>query len=425
MQLNKDIKLLGWLKSKRSSGKIEFLDIVDSSGEIGAVLENGTNKLINKISNILPESSIKISGKLKLNPKGIKEIALSDIDLIGTAEINISPRPRMNFKIFETKYADYVLKNRHLFIRNPKLVSVLRIKHNMLHCIRNYLHAEGFTEIDTPILTQATYYEDSATFPINYFGTKVFLSQCAGLYLNAALPAFEKVYTITPAFRAQPSRSPRHNPEFWHIKGQMAFTDLQDIAKFTENLIYESSKIVSTCTKDLATLGVSINYDKFLPPYEKISYDEALNLLAKKNLKLKWGTSLGADEEKILSKEFEKPFFIWGMPARVEPFPYKIDESNPKITKTADLLAPDGYGEILGIAEFISNPKDLINRMKDTGKYAQIDRLQWALDLRKYGCVPHTGFGIGVERLLRWLLKLHHIRDTIPFPRLYNRIPYP
>lgn len=424
-----EIELLCWVKSIRNLGGIIFLTLEDSTGMLEAYVEKrkASSKLFSKISNIKPESSIRIEGILSKKPEtNNKELIITDVEIIGQASLNLYPRPRNNFNIFESKYVDYILRKRHLFIRNNKLAAVFKTKHIMLKGIREWLDKQGFIEIDTPILTQATLYDDNSTFCVDYFGTPVYLSQCAALYLGAAVHVFEKVYTITPAFRAEPSRSPRHNPEFWHVKGQIAFSNLEDIITFVENMIFNISKYVNkNCKKYLEILGVSIDINKLKPPYPRITFDEALEILATHGIELDWGKSIGADEEKVLSRYFETPFFVTYLPSAIEPFPYRKNPTRPETTLTADLLAPCGYGEILGVAEFIHKPDDLIQRMKEKGKYEKLKRFEWYYELKRYGSVPHAGFGMGVERLLRWLLKLKHVRDTFLFPRLYHRIPYP
>jgi len=427
-------KILGWLKSKRHLGGIIFLEIEDSTGSVKVIVERNHIELdgFNTILKMPRESCVEILFKMrKVKDTLQKELIARKIKIISEATLHVDPYPRDNFTdIFNEKHSekqiDSLLKRRHLFLRNPKLKAVIKIKAILLEAIRKYLKANKFLEIDTPILTQATLYRDSNTFEVDYFGTKTYLSQCAGLYLEAALPAFEKVYTITPAFRSELSKSPRHNPEFWHAKAQLAFCNYEEMMKFVENMLYNIAKHISKKAKtELKILEVVIDLEKLRPPYPKISYTEALNFLNKKGLNLKWGTSLNEKAEKVISHRFDKPVYVTGMPRAVEPFPYLVDDLNPRSTKTADLIATDGYGEILGIAEFIYKPDELIKRLKECGKFSEIKRFEWYLELKQYGSVPHSGFGMGVERVLRWLLKLPHVRDTFPFPRLYHRKPYP
>jgi asparaginyl-tRNA synthetase len=424
---HKSVTIYGWLKNKRCYGGILFLNIVDSTGEIEVTLEkkNTTKLFFDKIKRLSTESSLKVKGIFHKKDNK-KEIIAKDIEIINEATLKISPSPRSNADIFNHKYLDYTLKKRHLFIRNKKTMSIIRVKSVLLQVIREWFKLAKFIEIDTPILTKTTLYEDSATFSVDYWGKQVYLSQCAGLYIGAAIPAFEKVFAITPAFRAQPSRSSRHNPEFYHVKGQVAFFDLEETIIFIENMVYYITKNINKlCKKDLDILGVDIKVLNLKPPYPRIKYEEALFLLKKEGLILKWGKSLNEEAEKIISNKFNKPVFVTNMPCEVEPFPYLKDPKDPRTTKTADLIAPDGYGEIMGLAEFIYKYEDLIERIKEKNKHSQIKRFDWYIELMQYGNVPHSGFGMGLERLLRWLLKLDHVRDTFLFPRLYHRDPYP
>lgn len=428
-KLNQKVVLFGWIKSIRHHSSIIFLDIVDSTGEIKCIFkEDGQKDLFEKVSGLNPESVVKIEGLFVKSTHNKREVVIKNLKIINPSKLNITPKPRDNFDIFNNRYADLILRQRHLYLRNPKLMAVFKSKDHILKTFREFFHKEKFIEVDTPILTQATLYGDKSTFDVDYFGTKVYLSQCAGLYLEALCNVFERVYTVTPAFRNEKSRSPRHNPEFWHIKGQVAFASLEDVMGLLEEVIYYVGKSLSrSCKEELEILETKIDVGRLKPPYPRISYDDAVKILNEKGKKFKWGKNLGPDEEKIISNKFKTPFFIVGIPRSLEPFPYQIDDDNPKITKTADLLAPDGFGEILGVAEFIYKSKNLIERMKEptNNKLKDMKRLKWFCELKEIGCAPHSGFGMGIERVLRWLLNLNHIRDTFTFPRLYHRIPYP
>ena len=422
------VDLFCWIKNIRNLGGIIFLDLLDSTGDIGAFIKKDSSSLevFKKIVGLSIESSVRVSGIIQKNKNSKKEIEIKDCEIIGKALLNIEPSPRKDFNIFDKKYVDFILSKQHLFIRNQKIANVIKIKSALLESFRQWFKIQGFIEIDTPILTQSNLYEDDATFEIDYFKTKTYLSQCASLYLNSAISAFEKVFTITPAFRKQPSKSPRHNPEFWHVKAQAAFYSLDDMIAFTEEMILNVFTFIKDkAQKELSYFDINLDIENLKPPYPQISYDEALKILKKEGIKIKWGKSLNEKAEKVLSDKFKKPVFIKKMPKTIEPFPYVVDELNPDLTMTADLLADNGYGEILGLAEFIYNPEKLISRMKDTNKYTQLERFKWYLELKQFGDVPASGFGLGIERFLRWMLKLPHVRNAFLFPRLYHRKPYP
>jgi len=428
---NKKVELLGWIKSKRDLGNTVFLDVTDSSGSIQVIIKKDvlTPEMFLEIKKAHVESVVKVSGIVVTNlSRNTKEISAKDFEVISPATLNVSPHPRKDFDIFNPKYTDLILSDRHLFLRNEKIMAILKFKCNFINIIHEWFKKQDFTHIDAPILTQALLYDDKSAFKIDFFGTELFLTQCVAFYLEAAINAFEKVYNLTPSFRAEHSRSTRHLAEFWHLKAEIAFANFNDMLKFSEKTFYYIIKnSIEKNKKELKTLNVSIDIDKLKPPYPKITYDKAIDILQSKGSKIEWGKSLGADEEKILSYEFEVPFFVTGLPSSVEPFPFAADPLNLKITKTADLITPDGYFEVLGIAEKIHKPDELLRRMKEVGKATKslIERYKWYIELRNYGCAPHSGLGMGIERVIRWMLKLPHVRDVISFPRLYGRLPYP
>ena len=427
-QTGDSVEIQCWIKSKRTSGSIAFFEIEDSTGSISTTIQKDAigNPLFNEIYKITKESSVSIKGIVQNSPShNQKEINVTKLEIINKATKVLSPSPRELKNPFKSKLANQILSNRHLYIRNSKIASVMRIKHKMLISLREWLNNDSFVEIDTPILTQSNVYDNVNTFDTDYFGTTVYLSQCAGLYLGAAIPALEKVYTVTPAFRKESSKSPRHNPEFYHLKGQMAFYNLEETINLTEKMIYHTvTSLKSLCKDDFNNLNVDLDTDMYKPPYPKITYLESLNILKSNGINIKIGQSLNEKAEQCIADKFNRPVFVVNMPAEVEPFPYMLTEDK-RFTKTADLLIPNGFGEILGVAEFIYDHEELINRMKEKNKNPDTNSLNWYINLTEFGNVPRGGFGMGVERFLRVLLKLDHIRDCFLFPRLYDRKPYP
>jgi len=429
----REVVIFGWIKSKRISKGVIFLDVVDSSGEIQVVVSEKEKASFKIAKNINVESSVRIEGILNSSKKNL-EVGAKKIKLIGDASLELSPRPRQDFDIFDSKYADYVLKNRHLFLRNKKLQAVFRFKHKFLFNLHKWFTGRGFLFLDAPVLTELLLYEDESAFKLDYSDKvkgkqEVFLSQCNTFQLEAAIHAFEKVYNITPSFRAEHSKSSRHLREYWHLKVEIAWATLDDLIETAGNMLYEVSKATAEeCKEDLKILGVKIDLGKLKPPYKQITYDEALKIINATDHKMEWGKSFGVEEEKILTKKFGEVFlFIRGIPCNAEGFPFSKDPSNLKITKTCDLIAPEGFGELLGTAEKIMDKKELLERMGEKGKNTpdQLERYKWYLDLRDYGIIPHGGIGMGVERVIRYLLKIPHVRDTISFPRLYGRYPNP
>ncbi|PIV19954.1 MAG: hypothetical protein COZ69_04385 [Deltaproteobacteria bacterium CG_4_8_14_3_um_filter_45_9] len=426
MEVGQIVEILGWVASKRNMGKIVFLDLADSTGKIQATVSKGIDSnIFLKARELAPESSVRVEGVVKKLRKS-KEIEVKVIELICDASPHVVPQPRSSFDIFDKKLVDLILTKRHLYLRNERLMAVLKFRHKLIEIFREWFRKEGFIEIHAPILTQLPLYDDDTLFSLDFFGERIFLTQCVAFYLESAVCAFEKVYNINPSFRAEKSRGKRYLAEFWHIKAEIAFADFNDIIAFTEGMIsYVIRRIRAESKDELKILKVDIEESRLTKtPYPRITYDEALNSLKAMNTIKEWGKSLSDMDVSSLSKAFDTPFWVTGNPRRIEAFPYKIDPSNTQLTKTADLIATEGFGELLGVAEKIWQRNELLERMKEKGKDSD-ERYRWYLELRQFGSIPHSGFGMGIERLIRWLLRLGHVRDAIPFPRLFRRHPNP
>ena len=421
---HENVTLYCWISNKSVYKDFFYLKVVDSTGEVGVIVKNNSLQEY-ELANIreLPcESSVKVIGRAKINSAGDLELLAERVEIINTASKPLSPRPRQAFDILSNKYTNYILNNRHLFVRNPKVACILKSRYILKRVFQNWFEENGFIEIDTPLLTQTTLYDDNSTFSVDYFGTTVYLSQCASLYLESAMYAFERVYTITPAFRAEKSRSSRHNPEFFHVKGQIAFCDVEDMMSFIEKMLCEIAlEFYKRAIKEIKVLGVEVDSSFLDSSFPRVTYREVEEILNSAGVPMGKDQSLSSKHEAVLKEYFKTPFFVTGLPKSTEPFPYATFDED--YTLTADLIAPGGYGEILGIAQFITDSDELKRRLLEKGKLNS--RFEWYQELLTYGAVPHCGFGLGFERLLRWLLKLPHIRDTFAFPRLYNRKPYP
>jgi asparaginyl-tRNA synthetase len=444
-----EVELLSWVKSRRDLGQIVFLDLCDSTGTIQAVAKSGegsdascdtgsslavavrkTNasqagaKVFSTAKTLSVESSVRAVGNLQCGPSGL-ELHLSSLDIIGNAPADFSPRPHSVIDVTDERLADHLLRNRHLYIRNEKVATILLFRHRMMGAIHEWFRRKGFIEITAPILTAAPLYEDRNAMSLEVNGENIFLTQCVGFYLESAVHAFEKVYNIGPSFRAEETRSKRHLMEYWHIKGELAWVNLEDLFLIVEDLI---SSVVGFCADECVdieqVLGTRMCVDGLSVPFPRISYVDAVRRLNQLGIPFEFGTSMGSLEEAALSKQFASPFWITGIPRKVEPFPYVIDKDDPRVTMTADLIATNGYGELLGIAEKSADLAEIEERMAEKGKTGDT-RYDWVRQLREFGCVPHGGFGIGVERLIRWLLDVPHVRDTIPFPRTFRRKVYP
>lgn len=422
------VELLGWVVAKRNHGKVVFFDLTDSTAGIQIIVKGESNEsLLSIVQQIRPESAVRVVGIIARLENSI-EILAESIEIIGgvSTDLETSPRPRMQFDIFSKSYTDLVLRKRHLYLRNPHLMAILRFRYKFLQIIHEWFGGNGFIEIQTPVLSRVALYEDSSVFKVSYYGEEVFLNQCSAFYLESAVHAFEKVYNISPSFRAEESKSPRHLAEYWHLKGEIAFAGLEDIIVFTETTISEFVRqIALKCREELNCLGIELNAESLrVVPYPRLTYREAFEQLQKAGLEPEWLSSFSDKELSLLSNEFNSPFWIIGQPRKIEPFPYELSETDSEFTKTADLIAPEGFGELLGVAEKIFQPEPLLQRMREKGREND-SRYDWYAELREFGSVPHSGFGMGIERFLRWILRLNHVRDAIAFPRLSGRSIYP
>jgi len=426
--INDYIELFGWVKSKRKLKNKMFFDLADSTGEVQIVVPKEISNY-DKLCKILPESAVKVKGK-KIKRNGKIEILALEVKNLANATFTITPSPRTNFNIFDNKYANHVLDNRHLYLRNEKISAVISFKSKFIFEVHKYFQEKGFVFLEAPVLTKLLLYDDSTAFKLKWSESEdVWLSQCCTFQLESAICSHEKVYNITPSFRAEKSRSNRHLREYTHLKVEIAWVNLDDLIKLAEDSLYSFSKnAIINSNKELETLGIDFNPDVFKPPYQKTTYDEAVEILHSKGKEFKWGKSLSTSDEIILTKEFgDKLLWVEGVPCSAEGFPFKRNPDNLKITRTCDLISPNGFGELLGTAEKITDEKELLIRMKEKGKATpeQLKRYQWYVDLRKYGLPPHGGIGMGIERVIRFILKLPHVRDAMSFPRLYGRSPNP
>lgn len=420
-----EVELSGWIGAKRCHGKVLFLDICDSTGKIQVVVaeSNVTTEIYCLAMQWSIESGVTLKGLLTHSTKGQREIIVGSIVLIGGVTKDFSPHPRSEIDIFDESMIPHLLDNRHIYLRNPKIMAILQFRDCLMHHMRTWFHKNRYTSIDAPILTPVPLYDDGTAMSIIVHKEKVFLTQCVGYYLEAAVHAFEKVFNIGPSFRGEEGRSKRHLMEYWHIKAEVAWCNLDEIIGSVESII---SYLTEKCQEEQAfkiqkVLGTSICTDGLLTPYPRISYEEAVELLKTRGMIMEFGKSFGSDEEAELSKLFPgRPFWITGIPKSIEPFPYVVDKSDTRITRVADLIASNGYGELLGTAEKISDLQMLDERLKDKGKNSD-PRFEFVRDVHQVGCVPHAAFGMGVERMIRWMINIPHVRDAIPFPRTYKR----
>jgi len=417
----KEIEIRGWLYNRRSSGSVKFLIIRDGTGFIQATLiKNEVDKeIFEKIDEIEYESSIKIIGVVKKEnraPLGF-EILLKDFEVLHNAE--------EDYPITLKEHGvGFLMNYRHLWLRSPRQNAILRIRAEIIKAIRDFLVQYGFILIDAPILTPSACEGTTTLFETDYFGDKAYLTQSGQLYNEAAAMAFGKVYCFGPTFRAEKSKTRRHLMEFWMVEPEAAYIELEESNEIQEKLItYIVEQVLKNKKRELNLLEKDISKLELIKaPFPRLSYDEAIEILKHSGSKIEWGDDFGGEDETILSNKFENPVFIHRYPVNCKAFYMKPDPKRSEVALCADLLAPEGYGEIIGGGQRIDDYDLLVKRIKE--HKLPKENYEWYLDLRKYGSVPHSGFGLGIERTVAWICGLNHVRETIPFPRMLNKI-YP
>jgi len=418
----KKVEIKGWLVTKRSSGGVQFLAIRDGTGTVQSTLHKDevAASIFQDADCLTQESSVMIKGVVKEDKRapGGYEVRVEELRIVSLAEPDYPIAKKKDHGI------DFLMNHRQLWIRSARQSAILKVRAEIIKACRDFLDERGFTLTDSPILTPSAVEGVSTLFEVPYFGDKAFLTQSGQLYVEATIAAFGKVYCFGPTFRAEKSKTPRHLTEFWMLEPEMAFFDFEDNLKLQEEMVTcIVKKVLENRTRELEALKRNLKpLKKIEPPFDRISYNESVDLLQKAGCPIKWGEDLGAPHERIISLKFEKPVFVHRYPAKVKAFYMQPDPENPELALCADLMAPEGYGEIIGGSERIHDLTLLEQRIEEFGLPKKA--YEWYLDLRKYGSVPHSGFGLGIERTIMWICKLKHIRETIPFPRTINRV-YP
>jgi len=421
------ITIPGWVRSIRRHKNVVFVDLSDSTGFVQTVFDKASHskETLSLLERLTEESAIEITGQVIQKDQGV-EIQVTELKLINLATKTLTPSVRSETTdIFDEALTNHLLSNRHIYIRNPKVMSILNFRSQVMSSIRLWFDQNHFTEVTAPILTGMPLYDDNTAIDFNLRDEHLFLTQCVGFYLESAVMGFERIYNIGPSFRREESRSKRHLIEYWHIKAEFAWGHFEDVISIVEQLLHDNAVYIgNNLTSTTKILGTPLCLDGMKTPFPRISYRDAITELNNNGFDHPFGKSLGSEEEKFLSREFSTPFWIVGIPRSIEPFPYVINPEDNQVTRTADLIANNGYGELLGVAEKISNPEMLAERMAEKNRLTD-PRYQWLRDLRQYGTVPHFGFGMGVERYLRWVLSIPNVRDCIPFPRAFGRKIFP
>ena len=414
-----EIKLQGWLHRRRSSGKIHFLTIRDGTGIVQAVMSKAAvgENIFMEADHLGQETSIKIEGVVRKDDRapGGYEVDVSTLEVTGRSrDFPITPKEHG---------VDYLLDRRHLWIRSQRQAAVLRVRHEVINAIREFLNSQGFILADTPIFTPAACEGTTTLFPVKYFDDRTaYLTQSGQLYNEANAMALGRVYCFGPTFRAEKSKTRRHLTEFWMVEPEMAYANLEDAIDLAEALVVAVvDRVLDRRANELQTLERDTSsLECVRSPFPRISYDKATEILQAQNVPFQWGRDFGGGDETVLAEQFDRPVAIHRFPSSIKAFYMKPDAERPELSLSVDVLAPEGYGEIVGGGQRLDDYDLLLERIKTHD--LPVEAFDWYLDLRKYGSVPHSGFGMGVERVVAWLCGLEHVRETIPFPRTLYRI---
>ncbi len=415
---NQEITLQAWMFNKRSSGTLHFLQLRDGTGEIQAVVFKGnvSDEAFELADRITQESSIEVVGTVKKHDRSKigYEIDVKDVKIISeSVDYPITPKEHG---------VHFLMENRHLWLRAPKQNAILKVRHRIIKSVRDFFDNKGFTLVDAPIFTPNACEGTTNLFETDYFDTKAYLTQSGQLYMEAAAMAVGKAYCFGPTFRAEKSKTRRHLTEFWMVEPEVAFFNIQDDMDLAEEFIeYIVQQVLEHNRADLEVLERDIaKLENIKRPFPRITYSEAIEILHKKGNETPWGEDFGGDEETLISEEFDKPVMIHRYPMSIKAFYMKQDPENDKLALCVDVIAPEGFGEIIGGGQREDDIALLKAKIAEHG--LSEDVFDWYLDLRKYGSVEHAGFGLGIERTVAWICGLHHVRETIPFPRLMDRI---
>jgi asparaginyl-tRNA synthetase len=423
------VTLRGWLYNLRESGKLLFPIFRDGTGFIqGVVAKNAVpEEVFERVKNLTQESSVVVRGKVRADKRapGGYEIDVDELEIVQRVPDD-QPFPIS----LKEHGVEFLMEHRHLWVRTPRQIAILRLRAEIIKAARDFFDDRGFTLTDPPILTPAACEGTSTLFSVDYFDDEAFLTQSGQLYIEATAMALGKVYSFGPTFRAEKSKTRRHLTEFWMVEPEVAFLELDGLMQLAEQFV---SSIVQRCLErrraELKTLERDLTLlEKVQPPFPRLPYDDAVKMLQEGHAKgeletrFEWGGDLGSPDETYLSSKFDRPVMVHRYPAKVKAFYMEPDPQRPELALCVDVLAPEGYGEIIGGSQRMGSYEKLLQRIHEHG--LPEDAFQWYLDLRKYGGVPHSGFGMGIERVVAWICGLEHVRETIPFARMLHKI-YP
>ena len=415
----KDVELRGWVYNIRSIGKIWFIIFRDGTGLLQGVVVKGeaTDESFALEQELHQEDSVIITGTVRKESRSVGGYEL------GIKEIKVVNHVTEEFPISHKEHgADFLMSNRHLWLRSKRQNAIMRVRHQVVKAIRDFFDTNGFTLIDSPIFTGNAVEGTTTLFEVDYFERSAYLTQSGQLYQEAGATAFGKTYCFGPTFRAEKSKTRRHLTEFWMVEPEMAYVELDENMTWAENLVgYIVDKVLKKCIPEFEVLERDIKkLEAIVPPFPRMTYDEASEILKNNGSDFQYGSDFGAAEETLLSQQFDKPIMIHRWPADIKAFYMKRDEHKDELALGVDMIAPEGYGEIIGGGQREDDIDVLTNRIRHHD--LPLEPFKWYLDLRKYGSVPHSGFGLGVERTVAWICGTKHIRETIPFPRTMSRL---
>ena len=416
---NRKVRLKGWLYNKRSSGKVIFVILRDGTGTMQCVASQKDigKDLFERLERLNQESCLIVEGIVKKDSRapGGYELGLTDCTIVSEA-FDDYPITLKEHGV------EFLLDNRHLWMRTPRQRDILKIRGEIIGACRDFLNQEGFVNVDAPIFTPSACEGTTTLFSVEYFGEHAFLSQSGQLYNEAAIMSLGKVYCFGPTFRAEKSKTRRHLTEFWMVEPEAAFMQFDELLGLEERMVtYVVRKVLENCESELRELGRDPeDLSVIEPPFPRITYTEAVEMLVQNGMDITWGDDFGAPHETEIASHYRKPVFVTHYPTKIKAFYMQPDSDNPETVLGADLLAPEGYGEIIGGGERIYDYDLLLDRIKQHN--LPLAEYQWYLDLRKYGAVPHSGFGMGIERVVSWLCGLEHVREASPFPRMITRL---
>ena len=415
------VTVRGWLVNRRSSGKIHFLQIRDGSGLLQAVVSKATvgDEVFGRADHLSQESAIIVHGTVRADARapGGYELDVSGLEVVS---------PAHDFPITPKEHGvDFLMDRRHLWIRAARQQAVLRIRHEVIDAVRHYFNAQGFVLADTPIFTPSACEGTTTLFPVQYFDdATAYLTQSGQLYNEANAMALGRVYCFGPTFRAEKSKTRRHLTEFWMVEPEVAYANLEDIIALAEGLVTTViARVLDARARELKALERDTStLETITKPFARVTYDDAVRFLKEKGLPFEWGGDFGSPDETALSEHFAGPVCVTGYPSAIKAFYFKPLDGRPEVSLSVDVLAPEGYGEIIGGGQRIDDLDLLLTRIEE--HHLPKEAYEWYLDLRRYGSVPHAGFGMGIERVVAWICGLEHLREAIPYPRMLYRL-YP